>query len=47
MSSNLGELPLKYSDSLLDKTAIKELFKHDKTIENMDNSYDLQLSFNF
>ena len=35
------------SASLLDKTAIKELFKHDKTIENMDNSYDLQLSFNF
>ena len=35
------------SASLLDKTAIKELFKHDKTTDNMDNSYDLQLSFNF
>ena len=35
------------SASLLDKTAIKELFRHDETTDNMDSSYDLQLSFNF
>ena len=35
------------SASLLDKTAIKGLFKHDKTTKNMGNRYDLQLSFNF
>ena len=35
------------SVSLLDKTAIKDLFKHDKTTDNIDNSYGLQLSLNF
>jgi len=35
------------SASLLDKTVIKELFKHDKTTDKIDSSYDLQLSFNF
>jgi len=35
------------SASLLDKTVIKDLFKHDKNTSNMDNNYDLQLSFNF
>ena len=35
------------SASLLDKTVIKDLFNHDKNRSNMDNSYDLQLSFNF
>ena len=35
------------SASLLDKSVIKDLFKHDKNTSNMDNNYDLQLSFNF
>jgi hypothetical protein len=35
------------SASLLDKTDIKDLFKHDRNKSNMDNSYDLQLSLNF
>ena len=35
------------SASLLDKTAIKELFKHDKKENNMDSSIDLQLPLMF
>ena len=35
------------SASLLDKTAIKELFNHDKTEDKNEDSYNQQLSFNF
>ena len=35
------------SASLLDKTAINELFKHDKNTDNMNDSYDLQMAINF
>ena len=35
------------SASLLDKTAIYELFKHDKNATYMENNYDLQMALNF